>query len=64
MVSLLAQSAIDCGLEIWLGQIKDCRIDICCISAKNTDLSSKSKNWFTQNQDNVFANSDMSILVS
>jgi hypothetical protein len=64
MASLLAQSAIDCGLELWSGQIKDCKIGICCISAKNTDLRSKSKDWFTQNQDNVFANSDMSILVS
>ena len=64
MVSLLAKSAMDCGLELWSGQIKDCKICICCISANNTDLRSKSKDWFTQNQDNVFANSDMSILVS
>jgi hypothetical protein len=47
-----------------LGQIKDCKIGICCISAKNKGLRSKSKDWFTQKQDNVFANSDMSILVS
>jgi hypothetical protein len=39
-------------------------IGICCISAKNTDLRSKIKDWFTQKQDNVFVNRDMSILVS
>jgi hypothetical protein len=59
MVSLLAQGAIDCGLELW-----SVKIGICCISAKNTDLRSKIKDWFTQKQDNVFANRDMSILVS
>jgi hypothetical protein len=48
MVSLLAKGAIDCGLELWSGQIKDCKIGICCISAKNTDLRSKSKDWFEQ----------------
>jgi hypothetical protein len=59
MVSLLAKSAIDCGLELW-----SVKIGICCISAKNTDLRSKIKDWFTQKQDNVFVNRDMSILVS
>ena len=59
MVSLLAQGAMDCGLELWSG-----KIGICCISAKNTDLRSKIKDWFAQKQDNVFVNRDMSILVS
>jgi hypothetical protein len=59
LVSLLAQGAMDCGLELWSG-----KIGICCISAKNTDLRSKIKDWFTQKQDNVFVNRDMSILVS
>jgi hypothetical protein len=50
---MLAQGAIDCGLELWSG-----KIGICCISAKNTDLRSKIKDWFTQKQD-VFVNRDM-----
>jgi len=38
MVSRLASSVIDCGLEPWLDQTKDCKIGICCLSAKLTAL--------------------------
>ena len=34
MVSVLESSAVDRELEPRLGQTKDCRISICCISAK------------------------------
>jgi hypothetical protein len=51
MVSVLASSAVDCGLEPWLGQNKDYKIGICCFSAKNAALRSKSKDWLARNQD-------------
>ena len=43
MVSVIASSAIDRGLELRSGQIKDYKISICCFSAKYTTLKSKKK---------------------
>jgi len=37
----------------WSSQIKDYEIVICCFSAKHIASRSKSKDWLTQNQDNV-----------
>jgi hypothetical protein len=60
MVSMLASSAVDRGFEPWLGQTKDYKIGICCFSAKHAALRRKSKDWLTQNQNNVSEWSDMS----
>ena len=43
MVSVLASSAVDRGFEPRLGQTKYYEIGICCFSAKDTALRSKSK---------------------
>ena len=61
MVSVLASSAVDDGFEPRSGQTKDYKIGICCFSAKDTALRRKSKDWLTQNQNNVSEWSDMSI---
>jgi hypothetical protein len=53
MVSVLVSSAVDHGLEPWLGQTKDSKIGICCFSAKHAALRRKSKDWLVRNQDNV-----------
>ena len=58
MVSVLASSAVDHGLEPRSGQVKDYEIGIFCFSAKHTTLRRKSKDWLAQNQDNVWG--DMS----
>ena len=42
------------------GQIKDYKIVICCFSAKNMVLRTKSKDWLTWKRDNVSKWSDMS----
>ena len=55
MVSLLASSAVDSGLEPRLGQSKDSNIGICCFSAKHAALRRKSKDWLARNQNNVSA---------
>jgi hypothetical protein len=34
------------------GQTKNCKIGICCFSAKHVALRRKSKNWLARNQDN------------
>ena len=60
MVSVIASSAVDRGFESRSGQTKDCKIGICCFSAKHTALRSKSKDWLAQNQNNVSEWSDMS----
>jgi hypothetical protein len=60
MVSVLASSAIDRGFEHRSGQTKDCKIGICCFSAKHAVLRSKSKDWLAWNQNNVSEWSDMS----
>ena len=43
MVSVLASSAVDCMFEPRSGQAKDCKIGICCFSAKLTAVRRKSK---------------------
>jgi hypothetical protein len=53
MVSVLASSAIDRGVEPRSGQTKDYKIGICCFSAKHAALRRKSKDWLARNQDNV-----------
>jgi hypothetical protein len=60
MVSVLASSAVDCGLETWSGQTKDYDIGICCFSAKHAALRRKNKDWLARNQNNVSEWSDMS----
>jgi hypothetical protein len=60
MVSVLASSAVDCGLKPWSGQTKDYKIGICSFSAKHTTSRRKSKDWLAQNQNNVSEWSDMS----
>ena len=57
----LASSAVDRGFEPRSGQTKDYKIGICCFSAKHAALRRKSKDWLSQNQDNVSEWSDMSI---
>jgi hypothetical protein len=41
-------------------QTKDCKISICCFSAKHAALRRKNKDWLAQNQDNVSEWNDMS----
>ena len=61
MVSVFVLSAVDRGFEPWSCQTKDYKIGICCFSAKNTALRSKSKDWLARNQNNVSEWNDMSI---
>jgi hypothetical protein len=61
MVSLLVSSAVDHGFEPRSGQIKDYKICICCFCTKYPTLRSKSKDWLTLNQDNVYEWDNMSI---
>jgi len=37
----------------WVKPDKDFEFGICCLSAEDTALRSKSKNWLARNQDNV-----------
>ena len=60
MVSVPASSVVDRGFEPWSGQTKDYKIGICCFSAKHAALRRKSKDWLTQNQNNVSEWNDMS----
>ena len=60
MVSVLASSAVDHGLDPRSGQVKDYKIGIFCFSAKHTTLRRKSKEWLAQNQDNHNVWGDMS----
>jgi hypothetical protein len=53
MVSALASSVVDRGFEPQVGQTKDCKIGICCFSAKHAGLRRKSKDWLARNQNNV-----------
>ena len=62
MVSVLASSVVDHGLEPLSGQTKDYKIGICWFSAKQAALRRKSKDWLTRNQDNVSGWVDMFIL--
>ena len=61
MVSVLVSSAVDRGLEHRSGQTKDIKIGMCCFSAENAALRTKSKDWLVQNQDNVSEWGDISI---
>ena len=61
MVSVFASNVIDRGFEPPSGQTKDYKIGLYCFSAKHAALRSKSKDWLTRNQDNVFEWGDMSI---
>jgi hypothetical protein len=54
MISMLISSAVDCGFEPQSGKTKDYKSDICCCSAKHAAVKRKSKDWFAQNQNNVF----------
>ena len=60
MVIVFASSAVGRGFEPQSGQTKDYKIGICCFSAKNAALRSKSKDWLARNQNNVSYWSDMS----
>jgi len=51
---------VDHVLESTLGQNKDCKITICCFSAKHAALRRKNKYWIGRNQENVSEWSDMS----
>ena len=53
MVSVLASSVVDRGFEPRSVTIKDYTIGMCCFSAQRAALTSKSKDWSSQNQDNV-----------
>ena len=59
MVSMHASSATDWGFETRSGQTKGYEIGICYFSTKHAALSRKSKDWLTQNQDNVSEWGDM-----
>jgi len=45
MVSVLASNAVNRGIQFQSGQTKDYKSDICCFSAKQVVLRSKSKDW-------------------
>jgi hypothetical protein len=51
MVIVLASSMVDRGFVARSGQTKDCKIGICCFSAKHAALRRKSKDWLARNQD-------------
>jgi len=61
MVSLLALSAIDHGLELRSCQAKDYKIGNCCFPAKQAALRRKNNDWLARNWDSVSEWSDMSI---
>jgi hypothetical protein len=49
MVSVLASSAVDRGLEHKLGQTKNYKIATCCFSARHAVLMRRSKYWLVRN---------------
>jgi hypothetical protein len=59
MVRVLASNVVDRGFDPRSGQTKDYAIGICCFSAKQSALRSKSKDWLTRDQNNVSEWSDM-----
>ena len=61
MISMLALSVVYRGFEPRLGQTKDYKIGICCLSAKQSALRRKRKDWLIRNQDNVSEWSEISI---
>jgi hypothetical protein len=60
MVSVLALSTVDRGIEPHSDQTRDYKIGICCFTAKQEALRSKSKDWLVRNQNNVSEWCDMS----
>jgi hypothetical protein len=60
----LASSGVDRGFEPRSVQTKDYTIGICCFSAEDAPLRSKSKYWLIRNQDNVSEWSHMSTLLN
>ena len=60
MVNMLTQSGFDHGFMSQTDQTKHYKIGICCLSTIQAALSSKSKHWLAQNQDNVSERSHMS----
>ena len=61
MVSVLVSSVVDRGFESQSGHTKDCKIGICCFSAKHASLRRKRKDWLARNQENVFRWGNMAI---
>jgi hypothetical protein len=61
MVNVFALSGVDLGFEPLSVKTKDCKIGICCFSAKYAALRRKSKDQLAWNQNNVSEWSDMSI---
>ena len=61
-IHVLLSNVVGCGFKPLSGQIKDCKISICCFSAKHEALRSKSKDWLAWNQDNVSECGDMSVV--
>ena len=61
MVSVLASSVVDHGLEPRSGQTKDYKIVVCYFSVKDAALRCTSKDWSCRNQDNVSEWGDVSI---
>ena len=43
MVNVLASSVVDRGFELQSGQTKECKIGICCFSARHVALRRKGK---------------------
>jgi hypothetical protein len=60
MGSVLPSIAVDRELLSRLGQTKDYKIGICCLSTRHAALLGKSKDWLSRNQD-VSVWDDMSI---
>jgi hypothetical protein len=52
---------IDHGFEPRSGKTKNCKMGICCFSAKHSVLMRKRKDWYARNQDNVSEWGDMYI---
>ena len=61
LVSVFVLSAIDHGFEPRSGKTKNCKMGICCFSAKHSVLMRKRKDWYARNQDNVSEWGDMYI---
>jgi hypothetical protein len=51
--SIIVSSEVHCGFDLRSCQIKDCKIRMCCFSAKHEALKRKSKDWLARNQKNV-----------
>jgi hypothetical protein len=58
-VNVLVSNVVDRGFEARLCKTKDYEIVICCFYAKHAAFRSKSKDWLTRNQDNVYEWGDM-----